>query len=299
MKTKNDAALLDQVCSLFQLACQRIVIVSAFVGAKTLDALLSSVPNRVKSTSLYVRWRVDDIASGASDWNVWDVAKQYGAAMYACENLHAKIYISDNKALVGSANATLSGLGSDGNLELLISVDAHHPEVARALQSIKNSARRASPIGVDVIPSLNMRSQSASLETPIWLPEIPPNIFLDAFFGRAPHTTKTLAVCHALELPEDGGSYNDLVTALGATTTFRLVQDAFNQRLQSMNMKQLQILLSEQIDPVIKEVPDERMNVLVQWLGKFGKNTHLTPRSDSDLPALSPGKLLGTFNTTV
>ena len=294
MKNKDNTTLLARICSLLQLAHRRVVIVSAFVGAKTLDTLLSSVPDRVKSTSLYVRWRIDDIASKASDWDVWDVAKQHGAAMYACENLHAKIYISDDKALVGSANATHSGLNSNGNLELLMPTDVNQPDVAQTLRTIENNARRAPPIGADIRCRLTQRDDP---ELPIWLPEISPDTFLNAFLGRAPHTAETLAICRALELPDDGGSYEDLASALGATTTFRLVHEAFNNRLRSMNVKQLQILLSSQIGQAIKEVPDERMNFLVQWLGRFGKNTHLTPRSDEDSPALSPGRLLGTFKT--
>ena len=295
MKSRDSTAPLDRICSLLQLAHQQVVIVSAFVGAKTLDILLNSVPDRVKSTSLYVRWRIDDIASGASDWEVWDVAKRHGATMYACEDLHAKIYISDDKALVGSANATHSGLGSNGNLELLMPTDANHPDVAQTLQTIRENAHKALPIGADIRCHSNIHTQRDDPEIPIWLPEISPSIFLDAFLGRATHTTETLAICRALKLPEDGGSYEDLASALGATTTFRLVHEAFNDRLRSMSMKQLQILLSSQIDQKIEEVSDERMNFLVQWLGRFGKNTHLAPRSDDDKPALSPGKLLGTF----
>ena len=297
MKSRNSATPLDRICSLLQLAHQRVIIVSAFVGAKTLDVLLSSVPDRVKSRALYVRWRIDDIASGASDWNAWDVAKRHGTTIYACENLHAKIYISDDKALVGSANATHSGLGSNGNLELLMLTDADQPDVAQTLQTIKNNAHRAPPIGADIGYQLNIHTQSDDSEIPIWLPEVSPSTFLNAFLGRAAHTAETLAICRVLGLPESGGSYEDLASALGATTTFRVVHEAFNNRLRSMSMQQLQILLSNQIDQTIKEVPDERMNFLIQWLGRFGENTHLAPRSDKDALALSPGKLLGTFET--
>ena len=291
-----DDALIERVCSLFQTTKESVVIVSAFIGAEILERLLESVPKRVGEITLYARWRIDDIASGASDWDAWNVARRYGAAMYACDKLHAKIYVSDDDALVGSANATISGLGHDGNLELLIPAKASHPDVAQVLQAVKGNSRLAVPMGVDIRRVVQTYSQDEPLRVPIWMPAVPPDTFLNAFAGGSPHTEATLAICEALSIPQIEGSINELIDALHATTAFRLVREAFRERIKPMDVGQLRILLSDKIDPIIKGLPDDQMNVLAQWLGRFGENTHATPHLQSTSLALSPGRLLETFD---
>ena len=113
---------LSRVRRLFTGARHRVVVVSAFVGAEALDKILESVPEEVEQIAVFARWDTNDIASGATDWQAWDVASRHAVPFYACPGLHAKMYIADEKALVGSANATARGLGFGGisNLELLI-----------------------------------------------------------------------------------------------------------------------------------------------------------------------------------
>jgi hypothetical protein len=69
------------------------------------------------------RWRLDEIASGVSDLDVWLVVRDRpNTSMWLRSDLHAKFYRSDSACLIGSANLTHAALGwsSRPNLELLI-----------------------------------------------------------------------------------------------------------------------------------------------------------------------------------
>jgi len=135
--------LYQEVGNLLSSARERVIIVSAFVRSETLKSLLAFVNSGVK-VEIYARWRISDIVAGASDVAVWDVAKRAGADFRVYDVLHAKIYIADENALVGSANATDTGLGRLGdnrsNLEILLKCSAESPEVMKVLDDLRKKS---------------------------------------------------------------------------------------------------------------------------------------------------------------
>ena len=163
-----------------------MIIVSAFVGAKALDSLLDAA-KRVAERRLYVRWDLNDIATGASDWESWDVARSHHVPMYACPKLHAKLYIADDKVLIGSANATTPGLSgpSNGNLELLVLEDAEIDPVKEIVLRIQESSVLANPLGKDI--ALRPTSKNGNTEILIWLPKSDPSRFLRVMAGEISH----------------------------------------------------------------------------------------------------------------
>src|SRR6266581_2818799 len=111
--------------SLCSSATSEIVLAAPFIKAATLSRLLERVKANVR-IDCCTRWIPEEIASGVTDLEVWEVLKgRANARMFLRANLHAKYYRADTKCLVGSANVTSSAFGwrPDFNLELLTSVE--------------------------------------------------------------------------------------------------------------------------------------------------------------------------------
>ena len=91
------------------------------------------ISNDVTDRWLLVRFQMNDVLKGSTDFSVVDSALENGWKVFIRFDLHAKTYIVDNKrGLVGSANATNSGLciGKSGNMEMatLVDVEPHDVE---------------------------------------------------------------------------------------------------------------------------------------------------------------------------
>ena len=68
-----------------------------------------------------VRFRPEDITSGASDLEIYPYCRDHGWKLYFRLDLHAKTYVFDHlRCIIGSANATSSGMniGGTGNYEM-------------------------------------------------------------------------------------------------------------------------------------------------------------------------------------
>ena len=282
---------LSRICALFRQARKRVVVVSAFLGEFALDRLLRAVPSEVETSRVYARWSLEDVASGATDWRAWDVAMRHSVPLYECPRLHVKMYIADNRALVGSANATGRGLGlgGNGNLELLVEVDADEPMVTAVLAEVVKSSSEARPFGADT--ETTGRISEAGGIPGIWLPNVRPEVFEQAFRGRTSHSAKTRDVLDRLRLIESD-SFRALRKALAQTTSFRAVGRAFEGRLVPMYMDEILELLAARVDPRLSDVSRAQVSLLVRWLGYFGSNTHLGTGPDGESLALFPGERL-------
>lgn len=285
---------LSRVRALFAQAQDRVFIVSAYLGATTLGRLLDSVPEPVTHTKVFARWEMQDILSGATDWRAWDVARERGVPLFACPGLHAKIYVADSKALVGSANATASGmgLGETGNLELLIPTDATQPDVSQVLAMALRSSKEALPLGADVAAHHDIDTPDT---IPIWLPEVSPDQFLGAFQGQTSHTAETLRTCTALRVPKTGRGEASLRDAVRESTSFRVVKHEFDTRPVPMTVDQLRELLVQKVDIRFVDVATERLNLLAQWIGYFGANTHLGVSPHGKTSALHAGERIVSY----
>lgn len=280
-----------RICALFQRARTRVLVVSAFLGEEPLDRLLQAVPDGVETRGVYARWSHEDVASRATDWRAWDVAKRHDVTLYECSRLHAKMYIADNRALVGSANTTRGGLGlrENGNLEVLVEVDAREPSVSEVLAEVMKSSIEARPFGADAVATGT--AKEGEIMPGVWLPEIGPEFLEDAIRGKVPHCAKTRETMDALQLlaTDDVAAIR---AAVASTCSFRVVSHAFQGRLLPMNMDEIVQLLATQVDPRMREVPRDQISLLVRWLGYFGSNTHFRTGPDGESLALHPGTRL-------
>lgn len=184
----------DDLLSHARSAHKHAVLIAPFVKRATIERVMAVVPPTAKM-DVFTRWRLDEIAAGVSDLDVWEaVCQRPHTGMYLCNHLHAKCYVFDDVALVGSANLTARALQWHGapNLELVVRVVPTLPEVEDLLHTL---GRLAVPVtqGMheqyrDMLQRLGLRQTAPpepspeldSAHTPTaWLPETrhPPQLY--------------------------------------------------------------------------------------------------------------------------
>ena len=107
-------------------SCQKqVIIFSPFIKLNAIKWLAERIAKDIK-VRIITRLDIGDIFEKASDFEICQFAIDKGWDVGLIKNLHAKIYLTDNKnILIGSNNLTLSGLGIDkeGNAELGIAFE--------------------------------------------------------------------------------------------------------------------------------------------------------------------------------
>ena len=120
-------------------AAREAILVAPFIKKETFQAALAAVPTSVQRIRCVTRWSVAEVAAGVSDPEIAEIAEADGrASILLCHNLHAKLYVADDRCLVGSANLTGKATGRvpAPNIELLVETGVEHPEVRRVLDAI-------------------------------------------------------------------------------------------------------------------------------------------------------------------
>ena len=118
--------------------CQ-VLLCAPFIKAKVLKTLLSVVVPDVE-VRIVTRWRPEDVATGVSDLEVFEIAgERLRTELLLLDDLHAKLYVADGRCLLGSANLTASALGwaEPGNVELLVPVPATDTDVVVLLKRLE------------------------------------------------------------------------------------------------------------------------------------------------------------------
>ena len=106
--------ILDSVKKELNSATSSVQIITAYCKQSSLSHLNGCINNSVVDKKLLVRFRMDDVLKGSTDFSILEYGIQAGWEVYVRFDLHAKTYIVDNKrGLVGSANATNSGYISE------------------------------------------------------------------------------------------------------------------------------------------------------------------------------------------
>lgn len=87
-----------------------ISICSAYLRSEALEIIYEG-DKLVQNSRILTRWRLQDLLSGASDLKAFKVARSLGFSFHIRQDFHGKVFSVPSKGiLVGSANATLSGL---------------------------------------------------------------------------------------------------------------------------------------------------------------------------------------------
>lgn len=112
----------NQIEKIIRHTKKELFLIAPFIKVNTLSRLLNQVGQSI-TIQIVTRWRVDEIAIGVSDLEVYLLIKDHpNRRLYLRSDLHAKYYRGDQQVLVGSANLTNAALGwsQNPNFELLI-----------------------------------------------------------------------------------------------------------------------------------------------------------------------------------
>ena len=129
----------ERLKSLLKKARVRVILCAPFVKADVLKTILSIVPTKVP-VQIFTRWRATEVAAGVSDLEVLQIATERPhTELRLLNNLHAKLYLTDDQCLVGSANLTASALGwaENSNVELLIPAKSTDPDIDYLLKRLE------------------------------------------------------------------------------------------------------------------------------------------------------------------
>lgn len=154
----------QQLQELFSSTTTHAVLVAPFIKTEVFEAVLAALPQTVDDIVCITRWSVMEIAAGVSDPEIVDIADKDGRPkVMLCHDLHAKIYIGDDRCLVGSANLTGKATGrvQPENFEVLVEVPANHAETRAILERIEATAVQAtSELGASLREQANLFQKS-------------------------------------------------------------------------------------------------------------------------------------------
>jgi len=114
---------------------KRAWFASGFLKSGLLDKLQINPSSDLRVCS---RWRLADLASGASDVDAGAEVLARGGRFFLHPRLHAKVFLFDDIAFIGSANLTHSGIPIEehtGNLEAVVCISASN-EISAFLAGI-------------------------------------------------------------------------------------------------------------------------------------------------------------------
>lgn len=142
-------------------ASESVQIITAYCKEDSLKRLTEYINEDVMEKRLMIRFRLDDIIRGSTDFDILEYCLVNGWQVYIRFDLHAKTYIVDNKrAIIGSANTTRSGFGNGkrGNMEMgtLVAVEEQD------LEKINRLYRDAILVNNEIL--FNLRKQYKSIE---------------------------------------------------------------------------------------------------------------------------------------
>lgn len=130
--------IMSAVTNELRTATESVQIITAYCKENAIDQLNNFISSTVSEKRIMLRFRLDDLAKGSTDFSVIDFCRSRGWKVYIRFDLHAKTYIVDGKrGFIGSANATNSGLSliPKGNMEMgtLVDIDEIDMEKIEAL----------------------------------------------------------------------------------------------------------------------------------------------------------------------
>ena len=168
----------DRIRALLGSATGEASIIAPFIKADGLRSLLSVVSSDVHLRCV-TRWLPREVAAGVSDVEILDALAERGSnfSLSLADRLHAKLYVADDRCLVGSANVTQAALGEGANyanIEVLVETAVDDPAVVTMLEEISLVERPATKPMAEVVRRLadslsTSGSSTAHLETS-WFP---------------------------------------------------------------------------------------------------------------------------------
>jgi hypothetical protein len=92
----------------------KITIFCPYIKASKLREIIDDC--NMKCEQMVVRWEPRDLASGASDIEIYEICKEYGITLYMNSRIHLKLFTNDYEdAFLGSANLSERAYSDDIN----------------------------------------------------------------------------------------------------------------------------------------------------------------------------------------
>ncbi|MCL2531539.1 MAG: phospholipase D-like domain-containing protein [Oscillospiraceae bacterium] len=138
-------------------------IISAYCTRNALEFVDSKIYNASVAKRLMVRFSLDDILNGATDFSIYEYCRQHNWSLFVQLNIHAKTFIFDKKRwVVGSANLTSKGIGlfDDSNLEMAVLADVNEVE----LQKINTMFDRATQMTDELYELMKNQITTAKID---------------------------------------------------------------------------------------------------------------------------------------
>lgn len=116
-------------------ASSDLLITSPFIKAPVLAQLLNGLKGR--KITVVTRWRLNELSSGISDLDCFEIVTNAGGDFRLLNRLHGKYYRFGKRTFFGSANLTRMGMGlcPNPNLEILVENDFPIPAFEEAVLS--------------------------------------------------------------------------------------------------------------------------------------------------------------------
>ena len=186
--------ILKSIYSELQSARNSVRIASAYCKKNALEKLISHISCSVSKRQLLVRFRLQDILQGSTDFEIMEYCMDSGWEVFIRFDLHAKTYIIDDaRGIIGSSNATNSGLNiyGAGNFEIAAFIPLEKNDISKIDKMFEESIC----VTPELLAVLKNQFENASLGMPntslsSWSPDI-----LNLF-----HPSITVLFSH--ELPE-------------------------------------------------------------------------------------------------
>lgn len=136
--------ILNAIYSELSSAQKSVQMISAFCKLEALKKLESHIKPCVFEKKLMVRFRLTDLVSGATDFEILEHCLANEWKVFIRFDLHAKTYIVDNsRGIIGSANMTASGLElkNSGNYEMASFVKVEEDDIHKIKILFDNSIK--------------------------------------------------------------------------------------------------------------------------------------------------------------
>ena len=159
-----------RIRELFSTAKESVVIIAPFIKIGALCSLTEAVEPDIHLRCV-TRWLPEEVAEGVTDPAIiYELQKRGNYRLTIVDNLHAKIYIADNRCLAGSVNTTNKGFGD--NIEVLLESSINEPDIKNTLSKIDETEKIAT---IEMAEKIMMLATSLPQQDPfdvtkVWFP---------------------------------------------------------------------------------------------------------------------------------
>ena len=134
-----------RIRELFSTAKESVAIIAPFIKIGALCSLTEAVEPYIHLRCV-TRWLPEEVAEGVTDPAIiYELQKRGNYRLTIVDNLHAKIYIADNRCLAGSVNTTNKGFGdtTSSNIEVLLESSIDELDIENILSEIAETEKIA------------------------------------------------------------------------------------------------------------------------------------------------------------